>query len=670
MAKTALAALGVAAGAAAVGLAFRKMVRAGAGFEHTMARVKALTGATGDAFEALRRQAKQLGITTQFSASQAGEAMAFFALAGHDVQSILNEMPATLNLAAAGQLQVGEAADIAAKIMAGMGHSASMLQRDVDILAAAFTTSNTDLRMLGDAMSYVGPVARGLEKPLEEVTAAIQVLSNAGLQGEKAGSALRMMLLKMANPTKQAQKVMKQLGVSFVDSTGQMKALPTIIDNLNRSMKGLGAGARVGVLAQLFEARAATGAVSLLEAGGDALRDFQTALENAGGTAERVAKTQLDTLTGDWVKMKSALEGLAITIYEDIQPGLRLLVQGITGTIQRIIRFSDHIDALSESFERAVQGMISGLGDMLEWIHKIDKSGGLDRFIRNVQVGFLGIVATAKAAFQASKVYIHGIQTLFEGSSAWMETYLNKSARDVQKRQARAWEIMLQQYQKGEEGWKRRAKERAPFIHDQPMLGVWQMAETFERLEKAQKHMRQLGKSLNVEAFLRRELESTEATAQSFQQIIDRIAADSENAFGRTINSIEELMKTWDDLLDKVGENLPEHARKGILGGLGDLIEQLRGDAEGISGLGGGRGGLGSLAGSLDQATRRSARPAALERGTVAAYSAGLQTDQRRDVRSIVKYTGKTAELMASVDQLLREGNELSRGTPYAVADF
>ena len=200
---------------------FALSARTFANFESQMARVKALTGAQGDEFERLEQTARRLGATTVFSASQAAEAMSYFALAGFDVEKILGAIGPALNLAAAGQIEIAQAADIAAKIMAGMGLSADELGNAVDVMAKAMTTANTDLTMLGDAFKFVGPMAKTAGVSLEEITAAIQLLSNAGIQGEMAGSTLRGMLLALTSPSAEAERELKRLGVRVVDERGQ-----------------------------------------------------------------------------------------------------------------------------------------------------------------------------------------------------------------------------------------------------------------------------------------------------------------------------------------------------------------------------------------------------------------------------------------------------------------
>jgi len=307
-----------------------------ANFESQMARVKALTGATESQFTRLEKEAKRLGATTVFSASQAAEAMSSFALAGFDVDQILSAIGPTLDLAAAGQIEIGQAADIAAKIMAGMGLSAEKLGGAVDVMAKAMTTANTDLTMLGDAFKFVGPMAKSAGISLEEITAAIQLLSNAGIQGEMAGSTLRGILLSLTSPSAAAESELKRLGVRITDEAGNVRSLADILADLEGALSGVGSGEKLRVLGTIFPARQAAGAAELVSQGAERLRDATAKLGDATGTASDIAGTQLDTLKGDVTILMSALEGVAIAVGEAFGTELRSAVRGVTSFLSAL----------------------------------------------------------------------------------------------------------------------------------------------------------------------------------------------------------------------------------------------------------------------------------------------------------------------------------------------
>lgn len=333
------------AGAAMVA-PFALGVREFATFEQSMARVKALTGATGDVFRGLSDEARRLGAETVFTASQAADAMGFFALAGFRAEQIMAAIGPTLNLAAAGQIGVAEAADIAAKIMAGMGVEATDLGNAIDILTKAMTTANTDLRQLGDAMKYVGPVAKTAGLSIEETVAAVQLLSNAGIQADMAGTTLRGALLSLTSPSEEANQVLTELGVAVNDTSGNVRSLADIIDDLNAGIGDVGTGARLGIIGRIFDARQAAGFAELLSQGGDRLRRFTAALQQSGGTASRIATVQLNTLSGSAVILRSALEGLGISVGEAFGSVLRVALDRIIAAVNATSEFVKSNQAL------------------------------------------------------------------------------------------------------------------------------------------------------------------------------------------------------------------------------------------------------------------------------------------------------------------------------------
>lgn len=214
-------------------------VKAAANFEQSMAKVKAISGATDSEFKQLENTAKHLGATTQFSASQAAEGLSFLSMAGFSASDSMSALPSVLNLAAVGQMDLGRSADITSNIMTGFGLNAADSGKAVDILAKTMTTANTDLDQLGLAMKYVAPVANALGWDMTDAATAVAKMSDAGIQGSQAGTSLRAALLSLANPTGQTAKAFDELGISVVDANGQFKPLPELIGHISSKMDGM-----------------------------------------------------------------------------------------------------------------------------------------------------------------------------------------------------------------------------------------------------------------------------------------------------------------------------------------------------------------------------------------------------------------------------------------------
>ncbi|XSC71330.1 phage tail tape measure protein [Bacillus licheniformis] len=245
---------------------------------------------------------------------------------GFSVKEQVGSLPAVLNLASASNESLGRSADIVSNIMTGFGIKAEESGHAVDVLVKAMTTANTDLGQLGDAMKYVAPVANGLGYSIEDTAAAVAKMSDAGIQGSMAGTALRATLLHLSNPVGQTAKAVKKYNLELEDANGNLKSLPELIGYISKNLEGMSDAQKTATAAQLVRTEAASGFVTLLGVGEKGLRDYSDALRNAGGTADRVAKTQMDNLKGSFEKFKSALDGLGIKIGNEFLPTFRKIV--------------------------------------------------------------------------------------------------------------------------------------------------------------------------------------------------------------------------------------------------------------------------------------------------------------------------------------------------------
>src|SRR5690606_25937560 len=275
-----------------------------ANFESAMNRVRALTGATGEELAALEEQAMELGRTTQFSASQAADAMGFLAMAGFDTNQILGAMPSVLQLAASAQLDMARAADITTNILTGYGMTVEELERANDVLVKSFISANTDLVQLGEAFKYAGPVAKAAGLEFEETAALLSMMGNAGIQASMAGTSLRGAITRLLNPTKQIQDILAKYNVRVTDSNGRLRSMTRILEDLAN------AGIDAGDVMALFGQRAGPAMQALIDQGIESIDEFVAMLEEAGGTAERVGEVQMQGLGGAVIRLKSAWEGL------------------------------------------------------------------------------------------------------------------------------------------------------------------------------------------------------------------------------------------------------------------------------------------------------------------------------------------------------------------------
>ncbi|MFP3812891.1 phage tail tape measure protein [Bacillus sp. SIMBA_005] len=314
-------------------------VKTAGDFEQAMAKVKSISGATGQDFQDLQNVALKLGETTKFTATEAADGLRYLAMAGFSVKDQIGSLPAVLNMAAAANVDMGVSADIVSNIMTGFGIASSDSTYAVDVLVKTMNTANTDLLQLGDAMKYVAPVSTALGFSFEETAAAVAKMSDAGIQGSMAGTALRAGMLRLANPVGRAAKVMQRYGIEVETADGKMKSLPDIIDHLNSKFGDLGQAEKTAAIASLVGTEAASGFVSLLAVGSDEIRKYTKALEESGGTAQKVADEQMDNLYGSFDKFTSALEDVGVKLGNEFLPHIRSVVDHgtkLVGVISQI----------------------------------------------------------------------------------------------------------------------------------------------------------------------------------------------------------------------------------------------------------------------------------------------------------------------------------------------
>lgn len=325
--------------AAAGGYAAGRFLQPAIGFGKEMSRVQALTRIDKNSpqFKALREQALKLGSETQFTASDAASGQSFLAMAGFTPQAIQAALPGVLNMALAGDVELGETADIGSNILTQFNLTADQMDRVGDTLTAAFTRTNTDLRALGETMKYTGPVAAKLGISLEEAAAMAGMLANNGLRGSDAGTAMRASLSRLASPPKAAADALKELGVSVADARGKMRPMEDVLLDLYKATQKYGQVDQVSFFKDIAGEEAFVGLQTLVAAAGSGeLQKLTRELQGARGEADRVAKVMADNLDGDLKNLDSAWEGLRIRISDLVDGPLRSVTQWLTRVLEKI----------------------------------------------------------------------------------------------------------------------------------------------------------------------------------------------------------------------------------------------------------------------------------------------------------------------------------------------
>lgn len=336
MAGTGAAAM--ATGGAAL-YAGKKFMAPGYEFEVGMSKVQALTrlDKNSEEYKALREQARQLGATTAFTANEVAQGQSFYAMAGFKPEQIQNAMKGTLSMSLAGDIDLATTADIGSNILTGFKLNSDEMNRVSDTLVATFTRSNTNLNMLGDTMKYVAPVASGLGVDLETAAVAAGKLGDAGIQGSMAGTSLRSILGRLAEPPKQAADALEELNIKTRDAKGNLRGLPEILADLDKKTKKMGTAQRAGYFKHIAGEEAFS-ALSVLtdQAGSGELQKMIAEVKAAKGEAQKVADTMTDNLDGDLKNLTSAWEDVGIQIFGGVDSPLRDIAKSITDIISKV----------------------------------------------------------------------------------------------------------------------------------------------------------------------------------------------------------------------------------------------------------------------------------------------------------------------------------------------
>lgn len=336
-------------------------VMVGANFEQGMSNVAAVSGAGGEELEKLTAKARELGATTQFSATEASEALNFMAMAGWDTNQMLGGIDGVMSAAAASGEDLATVSDIITDSITAFGMKAEDSTRFADVLAAASSNANTNISMLGESFKYVAPLAGAMGYSAEDASVALSLMANAGIKGSQSGTALKTMLANLSSPTKSMKDAMDSLGISLTNSDGSMKSLDEVMLNLRASFSDLDEVQQASAASTIFGKEAMAGALAVINATEEDYDKLTGAINNSAGAADEMAAIVNDNLIGRFKEMQSAMEEAGITIYQNLKPALESGVATITGLVGK---FND-LDPAAQNTIVVIAGVVASIGPLL-----------------------------------------------------------------------------------------------------------------------------------------------------------------------------------------------------------------------------------------------------------------------------------------------------------------
>lgn len=398
----------------AIGGVAAASVTVAANFEQQMSKVQAISGATAEDTDRLTESARQWGRDTKYSATEAGEAFEYMALAGWKTDDMLEGIGGILNLAAASAMDLGTASDIVTDYLTAFGLSAKDAGKFADEMAYAMSHSNTTTEALGEAYKNCAATAASMGYSVEETTAVLMTMANAGVKGGEAGTALNAIMTRLATDTKGCATELSKYGVEVYDAQGNMNSLSSILTGV----RGVWNYLTDEQQANLAKTIAGTNQFSALQtimsglsdeaiASGMSFSDYSEALQNCDGTASDMAATMQDNLLGRLTQLKSKLEDVGITIGNSLMPFMEKAVA-------KIGELADKFASLSPQQQETIlkiAGVVAALGPLLTITGKaITVSGQISKGVGKV-VGKLAEMGTTAGGATGGMSVLKGALT-------------------------------------------------------------------------------------------------------------------------------------------------------------------------------------------------------------------------------------------------------------------
>lgn len=378
----------------------KEIYEAGTSFYSQMSRVEAISGANATQMEALTAKAIEMGSTTSFTATEAGKALEYMAMAGWKSDEMLAGLAPIMDLAAASGEELAATSDIVTDALTAFGLTANDAAMFSDVLAAAATNSNTNVGMMGETFKYVAPVAGALGYTIQDTAVAIGLMANSGIKGSQAGTALRNVLTNMAKPTDTVQAAMDKLGVSLTDASGSVIPLNQVLTTLRGSFSQLSEAEKTQYATMLAGKYGMSGLLAIVNATDEEFQSLTDSINDAEGATSRMAATILDNAQGDVTIFKSAVEGLEITLWGLVDGPFRSIVQTATKWVDSF----REMDSATQVAVLKVGALAAAIGPALIMGGRVVKIVGKLIPLMHALASPVGIITGALALFAVAAV--------------------------------------------------------------------------------------------------------------------------------------------------------------------------------------------------------------------------------------------------------------------------
>lgn len=350
-------------GFAGVGMALKGVVQAGMEFETNLNTMQAVSGATASQMRNVKQAARELGTDSSFvstSAADAALAMTELAKAGMNADQSMAAARGTLQLAEAAQISGAEAATIQANALNAFGLEASQAGYVSDVLANAANKSSAEMKDIADGMQQTAAVARSYGVSIDDTAAALAVLANNGIKGSDAGTLMKRTLQQLANPSKQVQGALQELGVEAFDAQGNFKGMAYVMGALQDASKSMSREAYVTATNVAFGSDAARFAGIAAKEGAEGFIKMQKGINQAGAAA-KLAKSRAKGLPGAWSQVKNAVEDFGLVVYDAVDKPLTYAAKAATWVVEKVTVGLASLRNPVDTFNKSSAGMKAAL---------------------------------------------------------------------------------------------------------------------------------------------------------------------------------------------------------------------------------------------------------------------------------------------------------------------
>ena len=311
-------------------------LQVGMDFESSMSNVEAISGATAEQMQQLSDKAMELSESSKFTATEIGDGFSYMAMAGWKTEEMLDGIEGVMNLAAASGADLATTSDIVTDALTAMGYSAKDAGRLADVMAAASSNANTNVELMGSTFQYAAPIIGTLGMNMEDAAVAIGLMANAGIKGDKAGTALRSTLNRMSAPPKQCAEEMERLGLSLTDSEGNMKSLNQVMIELRTAFSGLSETEATAAAKHIAGAEAMSGLLAIVNASDADFQKLTVAVNDSAGAAAEMAETMQDNVGGQLTLLQSKIQGIMIRLFTKGSDSMKKGIQTVSEALDQV----------------------------------------------------------------------------------------------------------------------------------------------------------------------------------------------------------------------------------------------------------------------------------------------------------------------------------------------